>query len=837
MAESRNSFLSKLAAGVTSDGDISSDAIAPSVTQSLGTSVYDSASLLPIVGNTAGDTAFVKSTSRLYIHSGLGWYNVAVINNTPTVQSILDSDGGTTPFVLATDGTPTTITITAQDSDGDPLTYNYSADSDFSGLATLSQDANVFTITPFSSDSATTTSGTITFTVTDGINTATPAAQTFTLSFLSALWDETVLSIGTSSTNSLDNSTFIDRSTNAHTVTATGSPVQTAFHPYLDNWSVEFDGSGDDIEFASDTSLAFGTGDYTVEMWVYFTGISDSTLQILYRSGTGDTTFLFHADGNQLSVGTPSVFVSNQSTTFNTGQWYHVAACRSGSTLRLFKDGVQVGSNATDNTNWTSTNTAGIGEDGTGIQRLYGYMSNARVVKGTALYTSTFTPPTEKLTAVSGTSLLTCQSNRFIDNSTNAHTITPAGNVKISSYNPFGQGSEYSRNNQLGSLWFGDTDNDATIQVTDGTVTDFGTDDFTIEFWFYPSGTIATTTYTIVNGFNNPGTSGTAEFYIQTSGQNLRLTWNAYTSSWTTVAYSNTDWKPYQWTHAAFVRNGTSCKIYQNGVEVASATVASDQSFNNDFSNTRIGGNQGNTSEFRGYLADFRITKGTAVYTSAFTPPIDKVGAGSSTVYLPFDNAGIFDKTGNNTLTLAGNTSTSTTQTKFADTAMYFDGSGDFARITNMSSFGTNSFTVEGWIYNLSGGVSRNIADARAGSSWAIQANSNEYKVYDEVAATYIHTTTGSFESNNLNSWVHIAWCRSGSTSRFFINGTQVGSDVSNSSNYQNTSLRIGSRFSEDQQYFQGYIENFQILKGVAKYTANFTPPTQEQGRIYQAED
>ena len=100
MAESRNSFLSKLAAGVTSDGDISSDAIAPSVTQSLGTSVYDSASLLPIVGNTAGDTAFVKSTSRLYIHSGLGWYNVAVINNTPTVQSILDSNGGTTPFVL-----------------------------------------------------------------------------------------------------------------------------------------------------------------------------------------------------------------------------------------------------------------------------------------------------------------------------------------------------------------------------------------------------------------------------------------------------------------------------------------------------------------------------------------------------------------------------------------------------------------------------------------------------------------------------------------------------------------------------------------------------------------
>jgi len=197
MAESRNSFLSKLAAGVTSDGDISSDAIAPSVTQSLGTSVYDSASLLPIVGNTAGDTAFVKSTSRLYIHSGLGWYNVAVINNTPTVQSILDSDGGNTPFVLSSEGAVTTITITAQDSDGDPLTYNYSADSDFSGLATLSQDANVFTITPFSEDSATTTSGTITFSVTDGMNTATPAVQTFTLNFSVSLADPTNITLNT----------------------------------------------------------------------------------------------------------------------------------------------------------------------------------------------------------------------------------------------------------------------------------------------------------------------------------------------------------------------------------------------------------------------------------------------------------------------------------------------------------------------------------------------------------------------------------------------------------------------------------------------------------------
>src|SRR6056300_1273582 len=165
MAESKNNAISLLARNVDNTGDVTADAISSSV--SLGATVYDSIGQLPMSGYTAGEQAFVKSTSRLYINSGVGWYNVAVINNTPTIQSVLDSDGGTTPFALGIDGTATSITITAQDSDGDTLTYTASDDSDFNGLATISQASNVFTINPFSQDSATTTSGTITFNVTD----------------------------------------------------------------------------------------------------------------------------------------------------------------------------------------------------------------------------------------------------------------------------------------------------------------------------------------------------------------------------------------------------------------------------------------------------------------------------------------------------------------------------------------------------------------------------------------------------------------------------------------------------------------------------------------------
>ena len=159
---------------------------------SAGVTIYATRDNLPSSGNEAGDQAYVTGNNRLYIWNGSGWYNVALLNVAPAISSVLDSDGGTTPFALSTEGATTRITITAADSDGDPITYEYSADSNFSGLATISQDSSVFTITPFSEDSATTESGTITFTATDGVNIASSGVQTFTLQFtINWSWEST----------------------------------------------------------------------------------------------------------------------------------------------------------------------------------------------------------------------------------------------------------------------------------------------------------------------------------------------------------------------------------------------------------------------------------------------------------------------------------------------------------------------------------------------------------------------------------------------------------------------------------------------------------------------
>ena len=632
-----------------------------------------------------------------------------------------------------------------------------------------------------------------------------------------------------------NNSNFVDRSTNTHTVTPSGTPTQTAFHPYLDNWSVEFNGTSDYIRADNALSTLTSASDpWTIEMWFWSDGndFTGPAIPIgINASNNGDNVLLYRGGSVILSATT-----YNFSSTMPQYQWVHIAMTFDGTTLKVYHDGTEVSSDSVTFLTAFSNCVLGIATEfdaangGSAGNFTKGWMSNFRV-SNNVRYTSSFTPSTSKLSSDANTLFLGLQSNRFIDESSANVTVTPYSSPEISSFNPFGQGSEYAVGGNKGSVRMIQTNTEflVTPQLASLSSTLLASN-FTTEAWVYLEEYASAGSSHIWNN-SEAHSDGQTALYIYSDGRIMfgKVGVNEIGSTSGTIKLN-------RWHHVAMVRNGATTRIYVDGADVANGASSTYLNSSN-VTHMKIGRSSQNSGDnsFPGYISDFKVTP-SAVYTSAFTPPTAPVGSTNASLYLPMDNAGIFDKTSNYNLTLFGDTSTSTTQTKYADTAMYFDGTGDFVRITNMPIFGTNDFTVEGWIYNLSGGASRNIADARTGSSWTIQAASNEYKVYDEVTASYIHTTTGSFETNNLNSWIHIAWCRSGSTSRFFINGTQVGSDVSNSSNYQNTSVRIGSRYSEDQQYFQGYIENFQILKGIAKYTSNFTAPTEEQGRSYQAE-
>ena len=155
----------------------SSDAVGGSVT------AYATAAVLPLSGNTTGDQAYVSETGRLYIWTGTGtgWYNIALINTNPVITSAADAS-----YALSIDGTPTIVTLVANDPEDVPITWSYAVTSGSlsnggGNTATVTQTDNVFTITPSVNQAHEGGFG-ITFTASDGVNLAT-SASTFILSF------------------------------------------------------------------------------------------------------------------------------------------------------------------------------------------------------------------------------------------------------------------------------------------------------------------------------------------------------------------------------------------------------------------------------------------------------------------------------------------------------------------------------------------------------------------------------------------------------------------------------------------------------------------------------
>ena len=169
------SFARTMAGIISTTGDVK-----PTVVGDIGLSVYSTLDSLPTSALTSGDQAFVSENNRIYVSNGSGWYNVALLNATPTLS--ISPSGAVT---LATDGsTPTVITLIGKDSDNADasLTYTVESDGSFSNIATLSQDSSVFTITPLAEGSATPGSSTLTFKVSDGISFGSGTTE-FSLTF------------------------------------------------------------------------------------------------------------------------------------------------------------------------------------------------------------------------------------------------------------------------------------------------------------------------------------------------------------------------------------------------------------------------------------------------------------------------------------------------------------------------------------------------------------------------------------------------------------------------------------------------------------------------------
>lgn len=231
-----------------------------------------------------------------------------------------------------------------------------------------------------------------------------------------------------------------DASTNNRTLTLAGQvAANTTFAPHIPA-SISLDGTGDYLSTPNASQLQMGSGDFTIEFWIRYSSISG--FQTPYSKGytaTGDLLIQTGNGNGRLIIYASGVAIITETGTASINTWIHYALVRSGSTVTLYRDGVSSGS-ATSTVNFNTTDALGIGATGKapaggaiGDYAVNGYMSNIRVVKGTALYTSNFTPSTTNLTNVTNTSILLGQYQAFtLDFSDNRLTITKSGNATYS---------------------------------------------------------------------------------------------------------------------------------------------------------------------------------------------------------------------------------------------------------------------------------------------------------------------------------------------------------------------------------------------------------------------
>lgn len=183
------------------------------------------------------------------------------------------------------------------------------------------------------------------------------------------------------------------------------------------------------------------------------------------------------------------------------------------------------------------------------------------------------------------------------------------------------------------------------------------------------------------------------------------------------------------------------------------------------------------------------------------------------------------------TISVTGNAAISTAQSKFTTTSLALDGAGDSLSINSSSdfAFGTGSFCIEGWVY-FTAVKTCYFVDFRNISSQAAPVILYEasptprltYYVSGAYRITYNWTPT-------LNQWYHIAVARSGTSTKMFVNGTQVGSTYTDTTNYVSLSNVYFSRWygASTTDNLQGYLDEIRISKGTARYTTNFTSPTE----------
>jgi len=644
-----------------------------------------------------------------------------------------------------------------------------------------------------------------------------------------------------------DSSSYANTVTNnssATIVAAVQSPftLPTVSLPTASLGSGFFDGSTGYLSTPFNANFVLGSGSYTAEAWIYLTSGTGATYgqQVMgtYQGGSnipGWAILVNYTTGAKgISWVINNTSIASYTSYLLAGQWYHIAIVRNGTgtnNTTIYLNGISV-AQVTDNTldsNTSNPLNIGIQTNASGSY-FPGYISNARFVKGTAIYTTNFAPSNQPLTAVAGTSLLTLQNrqgnnnNIFQDDSPNNFAITRVGTPTQGSFSPFSQNGW--------SVYFDGSSGYLAPQT--GALTFNG--NFTIECWVYDFGTVS---YSTPWGART-GTSGFTGGTLQrNNGNNLQFAWN---NGGGTITQTNGSYTPNTWHHVALTLSGTTLTLWVDGVNVGTGSLTPPFVLGTNTLNIGIDPyNRVSACYFPGYISNFRITNGAALYTTAFTPSTVALttatgSTGTVTLLTAQANRLVDVSSSATTITPSGtvsvqpispftNMSSGTVPTGVY--SYYFNGGYLTIPWNTAFGMGTGAFTVEAWFY-LTGALGilplwGNLDSSGSEQGLGITISATGIQVARVNVASDVNASF-TFASN---IWYHLAVSRDGTgTMRIFVNGIQCfsGSNTQNYTNPQASTMAIGQEYTAGMP--TGYISNFRLVVGTGVYTAAFTPPT-----------
>ena len=791
--------------------------------------------------SAAGTMALATSTGTLYISNGSGWYKISMVNTAPSISL---SSATATPTL---DNLTLDFTYTVTEPEGTPTTVTLAN----SGIATTGNVAITHTTSNnhirLVFDGTTEYSGdaTVTLTATDGVNTG---AGTITIStnYVTNIKNKNQDILLARAYGTGNNTTFNDASDSNHALTRYGnynyygsySPYRSTGYSYYNTISSNY------VTTETHADFTMGTGDYTVDMWVFRTAetaneqgifqIHPSAPSTDYQNSIGlgykhsDTDslpgyYLYGATSQVIhkSGSTPLLAIRDQT-------WTHIAVTRTSGVQKLFVDGVEHVSRS-DTKNYTSDHRISIGTYyNTGSYIFRGYIAGFRVIKGTSLYSASFVPDRIPPDPTLTNTKFYFPYNGMLSRDYHGKTLTKSSvnnDNQIRPKSPY-DAPPYSVTKHSGSLQFTGSE---YIQSDATNLAAFGTGDFTIEGW-------ASHTSSFASGNRYLFDLGSNGVRIQCYN-NTFYAIIPYVGGSNQITTTADGIAQHCWFHFALVRNSGTAKLYINGIErgsVSDSTNLSSQRVNIG----RYGGSTADAYKFRGYMTDFRIVKGTAVYTGAFTPPngpLTKTGgtypsttnvnteitSGHTELLVNFDDANMVDvaQTGN-FYTVGDVTASSSVVKHSGQNTTYFDGNGDGLQTdSNQPQFankvGITDFTFEAYVY-ISGANSANgdqqIFDIRNNSNQGFTwyYHNSQQKIY--LSYQPDGSVNTSFDAS-YNTWYHIAVVRHNFYVRVYKDGVEIHS-AGNSSGIESYYGTLGKRYTGGPNSLRGYLYDLRYSGG-----------------------